>query len=36
MDILEDLWKEQGDELKDTLEKMPLNYIEDELKMYLN
>ena len=27
MDILEGLWKEQGAQLKDSLDKMPLNYI---------
>jgi len=35
MDLLEDLWKEQGAQLKVALERMPLSHIQEELKMYL-
>ena len=34
MDIFEDLWREQSETINKELEKMPLSYINDTLKMY--
>lgn len=35
MDIFEDLWKEQGQKINRELERMPLSYIGECLRMYI-